>query len=231
MTAKVVPTQHLVVLGDSVAAGANCTCTTYADMLVSMLATGSGHPATLVNAGQDGLTTAGLLAQLNQPAVQRALQVATVVTITIGANDFDAALATRDCAIGTSLSCYAPQLTALPTLLDRVLNRIHQLTPATATVITTGYGNVFLDGDVGRQQGSNYVTTSDALTRAVNTIIDNQSVVTSDRYTDLYTPFDDWGQWFGGQGQEGTYARHHASSAATGSARRYGSSRRRLRGA
>ena len=49
--------EHLVVLGDSVAAGAGCSCPTYADLLASRLATKSGQPVTVTNAGQDGMTT------------------------------------------------------------------------------------------------------------------------------------------------------------------------------
>ena len=183
--------EHLVVLGDSVAAGAGCSCPTYADLLATRLATQSGHAATVTNAGRDGITTADLLSQLNDPVIARALQSATVVTITIGANDFDDALAGRDdCAVGSALSCYGAELTALPALLHDVLSRIHQLAPASAAVITTGYWNVFLDGDVGRLHGNNYVATSDALTRAVNAIIAEQSALTADRYADLYTPFE-----------------------------------------
>lgn len=181
---------HLVVLGDSVAAGAGCSCPTYADLLATRLATKSGQPATVTNAGQDGMTTTDLLSQLDDPFLTRALHSATVVTITIGANDFDDSLAGRDdCAIGGALSCYRAELTALPGLLHEVLSRIHQLTPASATVIATGYWNVFLDGDVGRQQGRNYVATSDELTRAVDAIIAEQSALTADRYANLYTPF------------------------------------------
>lgn len=189
--AKIGSKQHLVVLGDSVAAGAGCNCPTYADLLTARLATRSGQSATVTNAGQDGMTTTDLLSQLDDAALARALQTATVVTITIGANDFDEGLAGRDdCAVGGATSCYGAPLAALPGLLHAVLSRIHQLTPASAAVITTGYWNVFLDGDIGRQQGNNYVATSDALTRAVNAIIADQSAVTNDRYADLYIPFE-----------------------------------------
>ncbi len=182
--------EHLVVLGDSVAAGAGCSCPTYADLLATKLARKSGQPATVTNAGQDGMTTTDLLSQLDDPVLTRALHSATVVTITIGANDFDDGLAGRDdCAVGNALSCYRAELTALPGMLHEILSRIHQLTPASATVIATGYWNVFLDGDIGRQQGSNYVATSDALTRAANAIIAGQSALTADRYADLYTSF------------------------------------------
>ena len=182
--------EHLVVLGDSVAAGAGCSCPTYADLLATRLATKSGHAATVTNAGQDGMTTTDLLSQLDDPVLTRALQTATVVTITIGANDFDEGLAGRvDCAVGGALSCYAAELTALPGVLHDVLSRIHRLAPASAAVITTGYWNVFLDGEIGRQHGSNYVATSDSLTRAVNAIIAEQSALTVGRYADLYTPF------------------------------------------
>ena len=185
------PSERLVVLGDSVAAGAGCSCPTYADLLASKLAIHSGQAASVTNAGQDGITTTDLLSQLDDPVITHALRSATVVTITIGANDFDDALAGRDdCAVGSALSCYRAELTALPGLLHEVLSRIHHLTPATATVIATGYWNVFLDGDIGRQHGSTYVATSDALTRAVNAIIAEQSAQTADRYADLYTPFE-----------------------------------------
>ena len=178
-------------LGDSVAVGAGCSCPTYADLRASKLAIKSGKPATVTNAGQDDMTTTDLLSQLDDPVLTRALHSATVVTITIGANDFDDGLAGRDdCAVGRALSCYRAELTALPGLMHEILSRIHRLTPASATVMATGYWNVFLDGDIGREHGSNYVTTSDALTRAANALIAGQSALTADRYTDLSTPFE-----------------------------------------
>ena len=78
------PRQVVVVFGDSVPAATACHCAGFATDLAR-----SVQPALLTNAAESGLTSAGLLAQLGSPAVVQVLSQATVVTVTVGANDFD----------------------------------------------------------------------------------------------------------------------------------------------
>jgi lysophospholipase L1-like esterase len=184
------PPQRIVVLGDSVAAGTGCGCTGFADLLASDAAARSHQASTLSNLALDGLTTSRLLAQLSDPTTAQRLREATLVTVTISANDFDGELAvTTACGGAANLGCYSQGLTALPGMLGSVLTRIHALAPPGARVLVTGYWNVFLDGDVGSQLGRTYVETSDALTRRVNTVLAATARNSGATYVDLYAAF------------------------------------------
>ena len=174
--------QVLVVLGDSVPAATACNCAGFATDLAR-----SVQPALLTNAAEGGMTSAGLLAQLSSPAVMRALSQATVVTVTVGANDFDDELADDPSCVSTP--CYAPTLRSLSTTMGQVATRLNALTRPTTKIILTGYWNVFLDGAVGARHGRNYVATSDALTRQVNAVIAAVAAAGHDHYADLYSPF------------------------------------------
>jgi lysophospholipase L1-like esterase len=188
--APAVRAPHVVVLGDSVPAGDACSCTPYATLVGNGLAQLDGTAVTVTNAGVGGLTTAGLLAQLNDADLVQQLSTATVVTVTIGANDFDESLAAQSaCAAGVTGPCYAAAASALPALLDQVLQRIDTLVPAGTSVLVTGYWNVFQDGAVGQAQGATYVSTADALTLAVNAIISQAAAANGDVYVDEYAPF------------------------------------------
>ena len=172
---------QLVVLGDSVAAGSMCACGGFG---VALAANTAGS---LINAAKSGLTSQGLLTQLGSPSLVHALASATVVTVTIGANDFDEAAASqRTCA---TLSCYAAPLQNLQANLTALAFRLTTMTRPTTTIVLTGYWNVFLDGEVGDSKGATYVATSDGLTRSVNAVIGQVAKAHSDLYADLYGPF------------------------------------------
>ncbi|MGB9376761.1 MAG: SGNH/GDSL hydrolase family protein [Mycobacteriales bacterium] len=176
---------RLLVLGDSVPAGTVCGCPGFgADLAARM-------PAVLNNAAQPGLTSAGLLAQVESPTMARVLDAADIVTITIGANDFDHSHAADDsCA---SLGCYQPALQQLTSNMNAVLGRVLAQTRPGTKVVLTGYWNVFLDGSVGAQLGATYVANSDALTRQVNTVLAQVARNGNGLYADLYTPFKEDG--------------------------------------
>lgn len=178
----------VVVLGDSVAAGSACGCTSYATLLARGLANRTGTVVSLSNEGADGLTSSGLLDQLRRPEVRQALSRAGVVTVTIGANDFDPGAAGEPACAGAG--CYTGALQALSSHLEAALREVHQLVPDQARVLVTGYWNVFLDGAVGRTEGADYVANSDALTRRVNQVIQSAAVAAHDRYVDEYGPFE-----------------------------------------
>ena len=173
---------HVVVLGDSVPAGTACNCGGFGALLAAH------ETAGLSNLAAAGLTSGGLLQQVQQDAeVEAALRRATAVTITVGANDFDAGpVADRDCA---DLSCWAGTSARLTATLDHLLDRVGALVPPTTRVVLTGYWNVFLDGAVGAAQGPRYVATSDALTRQVNALVARAAGVHGALYADVYTPF------------------------------------------
>ena len=176
------PHQNLVVLGDSVPAATACDCPGFGTDLAR-----SVQPANLTNAAEAGMTSQGLLVQLSSPAVMQALSQATVVTVTIGANDFDDSLAAEDSCVNAS--CYAPTLREMDATMAEITNRLRTLTKPGAKVILTGYWNVFLDGAVGARLGSNYVATSDALTKQVNASLAEVAAQADVHYVDLYAPF------------------------------------------
>ena len=180
---------RIVTLGDSVAAASACSCPGFAHVLAHPRGSDAG-PAGLTNAARDGLTSQGLLAQLDEPAVSSALRGATLVTITIGANDFDADRASDPtCGGGAGTDCYVPALQRLSDTLHDLTARVTQLAGPQATIAITGYWNVFLDGQVGARQGPTYVATSDALTRQVNQRLSAAAADSGAVYVDLYTPF------------------------------------------
>lgn len=180
---------HVVVLGDSVAAGSRCGCPPYATLLASGLARRTGGTVSLVNVGTRGLTSSGLLGQLGTASVRRTLRSATVVTVTVGANDFsEGSAADSDCAPPDG--CYAAPLTAMSAHVRTALAQIAGLVPRSARVLVTGYWNVFLDGEVGRAQGAAYVAGSDALTRRVNSALQAEAAAAHDTYVDEYGPFE-----------------------------------------
>jgi lysophospholipase L1-like esterase len=172
---------RLLVLGDSVAAASACGCPGLGADLAARTS------AVLDNAARPGLTSAGLLAQVNGAAMAPVLRAADLVTITIGANDFNSELASDEsCA---TLSCYAPALQQMTADVNAVTAQIAALTRPGTTVVLTGYWNVFLDGAVGAQRGSTYVAISDALTRQVNAALAQVAQGSHDLFADLYTPF------------------------------------------
>ena len=150
-------------------AGNGCGCEPYPVLLGRALSTPTA-PVAVTDVGTGGLTTAGLLAQLDDPGLRQSLRSATVVEVTIGANDFDDALAGQPRCAAAGSTGFAGPTAALPGLLGRVLHEVRDLAPG-ARVLVTGYWDVFLDGAVGRAQGSDYVQTSDALTRQVDGLV------------------------------------------------------------
>lgn len=179
----------IVVLGDSVPSGAGCGCRPFAPMVAHQVGTATARPTSVNNLGQDGLTTDGLLTQVRTDAPTRAaLSSATAVTVTIGANDFDSSLANDGCP-GGGTSCYTADLQAFPGRLDAVLRTIRSLAGPDALILVTGYWNVFLDGQVGAQQGPTYVSTSRQLTSQVNAIIARVAAADGARYVDLFSSF------------------------------------------
>ena len=141
------------------------------------------------NFARGGLTTDGLITQLQIPAVRTAVSQADLVIITIGANDFDESdLTAADCQPATQLSCYSDTLAALREKLAAVLAQVRDL-QLNGTIVVTGYWNDFLDGSVGQAQGSTYVTASNALTLATNAITQQVSADEYVDYVDIYSPF------------------------------------------
>jgi lysophospholipase L1-like esterase len=180
----------VVGLGDSVPSGTNCRCVGYVPLVARALAGGDARVARVRNLARGGMTTSSVLAQLDDPAVRTAIGSASVVLVTVGANDVSPArLRDPACRPVVALACYRPAIAGVGRRVQRLLAGIATLAPPGARVLVTGYWNVFLDGAVGLRQGADYVAGSDALTRAMNDVIAAAAAQTGTRYVDIYTPF------------------------------------------
>ncbi|MCW2572444.1 MAG: ypmR-like uncharacterized protein [Frankiales bacterium] len=188
-TGSHLPTERIVVLGDSVATGAGCDCQAFGPRLARLRTGDSDRPTRVSTLARDGITTADLLQQVQGDAATRQkLKGSHAVIVTIAANDFDPSEAVAGCA-GTGTACYDAGLAALPVTLRALLSEIRAVAGAQARVLVTGYWNVFLDGIVGAAQGRTYQQTSDTLTRQVNHLLENAARVMTATYVDLYAAF------------------------------------------
>ncbi|MFI6078113.1 SGNH/GDSL hydrolase family protein [Actinoplanes sp. NPDC051343] len=186
-SAKKAAPYRVVGLGDSVPAGNACGCTTYVDLVGRQAANRQGTTADVSNLAQGGLTTPGLLDQLKDGSVKKKIAAADLVIITIGANDFDTgSVGSSSCA---GLYCFQSTLKQQKSQLDEVFDRVEGLLDPDATVLVTGYWNVFLDGDVAATRGAGYVRNSVALTRAENDQIEATAEQNGATYVDIFTPF------------------------------------------
>lgn len=184
----------ILALGDSVPAGAACSCTPFPELYGELLARRTGASVRVTNEAVNGLESAGLLAQLQEPEVSAAVARADVVLVTIGANDFserhDDVVEGR-CTAGTSTACVDEELSGLRANLTRILRDIRSLREGRATsVLVTGYWNVFEDKEVAeRAFGAEGLEASIQLTHQVNRAIRAVVAKAGADYVDLFTPF------------------------------------------
>ena len=190
---------HVVLaLGDSVPSGYNCDCNPFPQTYGSMLSQQTGTHVVVDNRAVGGLDTSGLLAQLRTPDFQNAVRRSDVILVEIGANDFgdhhDDVVNGR-CETGNS-DCVSDELASLRSNLDEVIGQIKALRQGQpTTVLTSGYWNVFQDGDVARNAvGESGLQASLDLTRRANAVISSVSDQDGVRYVDLYAPFEESGR-------------------------------------
>lgn len=182
-------TDRVVVLGDSVGTGAGCGCRPFGPRLARLLAGRLSQPVRVATLARDGLTSVGLVDQVeHDKGTIEQLRAADVVTVVIGANDFDADTV-KTAHAGPGSTAYQGAFTALPMTLDAALGRIRALTGARARVLVIGYWNVFLDGAVGAQHGQTYQLISDAVTRRVDDALLQSATRAGATYVDLYKAF------------------------------------------
>jgi len=181
----------VAVLGDSVPSGAACHCTPYGSLVALALAQGAGRAARTADLARGGATVATLRDQLRTPSVRAAVASSGLAVVTVGANDLSPdPLTDPGCRPVTALACYRGDVDRLSAGLAAVLADLRSLiAPGGGRVLVTGYWNVFLDGAVGRARGGDYVTGSDALTRAVDAGIADAARRSGATYVDVYTPF------------------------------------------
>jgi lysophospholipase L1-like esterase len=189
----------VVGLGDSVTSGYNCSCTPFVQRYADLTAQRLGRKVTAQNLGQAGLTSGGLLDQLQTGAIAASVADADIVLVTIGAND--AAGSMQEWSVGQcGQDCFDARTAQIRSTVTQVLQRILQLRAGRPTeILLTTYWNVVEDGAVARQEFSaQYVQVSDALTREVNgalcdatqAVRDGQATPTSELIcVDLYAPF------------------------------------------
>ena len=181
----------LVGLGDSVPAASGCPCTSFVTLLGARLGRDTGLRVRTENLGTPGQTSAQLQAALDAGPTAMAVMEADVVTITIGANDFDwSSASTGHCGGANGLMCYQSGLASLRANLTAVVERIRALREGRPTAIRlTGYWEIWRDGRVGREWGAAYMRVGDALTREVNKAIAGVAEAEEVAFVDLYAPF------------------------------------------
>lgn len=187
---------HVVGLGDSIPAGDGCDgCIGFLDLFGQRITRDVSMHVAVTNLGVGGWTSADLLASLT--ADERAADAvagADIITVTIGANDFNAMLDTfvaGGCGGADGLGCFQPAMADMEHNLTAILERIWQLRGTRPTALrVTGYWDVFIDGAVAvRTYGPGFERASSALTEETNEVIKRVAVAERGRYVDLYTPF------------------------------------------
>ena len=192
------PRHQVLALGDSVPAGKACGCRPFPETYASLLAGRTGTSVAVDNRAVSGLDTDQLVSQLGTSQVQDAVRRSDIVLITIGANDFgdhhddvvDGRCETAD------TDCVSDELASLQGRLASVLAKVRALRGGRpTTVLTTGYWNVFEDGDVARRAyGDAGLQASLRLTRRANAVIRSVSAGAGARYVDLFEPFEQSGR-------------------------------------
>jgi lysophospholipase L1-like esterase len=176
----------LVGLGDSVPAAADCPgCTSFVTLYANQLG------AAVDNDGTDGQDSAQLLDAISPGGSESAdVAAADVVTLTIGANDFNSGRVALQNGTCDDLSCFGNTLQAMQANVQAIIGEIQQLHGSQQVAINvTGYWNVFQDGAVAADRyGATFEQASDALTRQANTAIKKAADNAGVTYVDIYTP-------------------------------------------
>ena len=190
--ASIPPGRATVVgIGDSVTSGSHCDCTDFVHLYAKWLPPSKGGPATAINLGVGGSTSADLRSDLEHPsATTRAVSRADIVLVTIGANEL-APLQRTWARVGCGSDCWQDSVEGVRSNISAIVHDIHRLRQGRpTTVLVTNYWNVFIDGQVARREkGLSYLRWSDRLTRAVNGAICRGARSAGARCVDLYAPF------------------------------------------
>ena len=182
------PGGTIVSLGDSVPAGSQCDCRPFPDLLREDAMRRTGADTYLLNNADGGVTSTDVLAGISGDSSQvvTALRAATVVTVTVGANDFDEGAADT---CDANLDCYGDRITSMQRNVAAIVTRIGELSGGKAKVLVTGYWGVFLDGTVGAARGPRYVRTARLLTQRVNAALAAAAESNSATFVDVDAAF------------------------------------------
>jgi lysophospholipase L1-like esterase len=191
---------RIVALGDSVTSGYNCHCAAFPAEYAALLANRDSIHAQATNLGVNGLTSAGLLAQLSggsaaDARTQAVVAAAAIVVVTIGANDFSDEhhpITAGTCAGAKHTACTRDELTTMSQTVSRIVDQIRTLRDGTpTTIMLTGYWNVFEDGDVADKAfPDDGVAASIALTKEANAAIRADALAENAIYVDLWPVFE-----------------------------------------
>ena len=177
----------MLALGDSVPAGTACGCTPFPTLYAADVAQLSGRATTSVNLAKPGPHQRGpARAAGTGDGAAADLAQASVITVTIGANDF----AYQPSAQCPQLSCYEAELTAMRANVGALLRLVAGARGSRPTsVIILGYWEVWEDGQVGAGRGSDYMMVNDALTAGVNRGLAAAAAAGTATYVNLETAF------------------------------------------
>lgn len=192
-TTPVVTPRKVVALGDSIPEGDDCPdCTPFPQLLADSLTTSPAVAVPATNLGVGGWTTDDLLTSLTgelSAETSTAIAAADVITVTIGANDFNPgmdAIAAGTCGGPDNLDCEAGVAGQLQNNLGAILDAATALHTGPVTVLVTGYWNVFPDGDVAlAQYGPAFLQAGAALTDQANAVIAATALTHHAIYVDL----------------------------------------------
>jgi len=191
-TGTTTPAGPLVVvgLGDSVPSATTCGCAGYVEQLGTRLGTATGRAAVVHNDAVGGWTTSDVERDIDSASTHRDLADADLVVVEVGANDFDLnRVDDPTCLPAASSPCWTDTLKGLHDGLTRIVDGIKAVdTNPDLRIAVVGYWNVTVDGAVGRAQGNAFVIGSDALTKVVNSTVDQVATATGAVYVDAYTP-------------------------------------------
>ncbi len=191
-TSTPAPTGPIVVvgLGDSVPSATTCGCTGYVEQLGTKLGQVTGRKPVVHNDAVSGWKTSDVENDLSSATTRRDLSDADLVVVEVGANDFDLnRVNDPTCLPAATSKCWADTLQGLHDGLTRIVDDIRTAdTNPELRVAVVGYWNVTVDGAVGRAQGNAFVVGSDALTKVVNSVVDQVAASTGAIYVDAYTP-------------------------------------------
>jgi lysophospholipase L1-like esterase len=181
--------RHRVVgLGDSVVSGSHCQCEPFVSRYAGIMARRTGSRVSSHNLGVPGLTTVGLLSQLDRPEVVEVVRRADLVTVTIGANDMGPAR--RSWALGTCTGCFRATGEAIRDRVAAVLRRVDEVRAGRRTeVLVTTYWNVFEEATEGDGHPRGYAAMARRATRRTNDAVCDAARDNGAECVDLYAPF------------------------------------------
>jgi lysophospholipase L1-like esterase len=195
---------RIVGLGDSIPAAYGCTsCAGFLDLYADTVTAARSMPATVTNFAVGGWTTADLLASVTPGAddaeadpdgVTHSISQADIVTVMIGANDYDEQVDTfagGQCGGPDGLACFSATTEEVTRDLTTILERIRQLRDGRPTTLQVlGYWDVFPDGDFAEQAyGPQFVQDSAKVTQLANAAIKDVAQTEQACYVDLFAPF------------------------------------------